>query len=184
VTVVEHHAVDPDLAQAAPPQDVVGVDDEDVPPLVPNPERSTREHRRERSEHLRRVRHASELVGEGVGPVLNRIALEDLAMVDRDHARRGTGAFEHRALEARYLALDAPVHDGRARDEDERLVFEIESWARSGDRLSNVMHDRLRMAKEVQLHMWTSVLERVARRVGGRLDGGVDVETRRAEPPG
>jgi hypothetical protein len=37
------------------------------------------------------------------------------------------------------------------------------------------------MAKEVQLHMWTSVLERVARRSGGRLDGGIDVQTCRVE---
>jgi hypothetical protein len=40
------------------------------------------------------------------------------------------------------------------------------------------------MAKEVQLHMWTSVCERVARRAGGRLDGGVSIETRRAELAG
>ena len=42
------------------------------------------------------------------------------------------------------------------------LEFRIESWARAGDRLSNLLYDRLRMSKEVQLHMWTSVLERVA----------------------
>ena len=61
----------------------------------------------------------------------------------------------------------------RARD-DGGLVFEIESWARSGDRLSNLLYTRLRMAKEVQLHMWTSVLERVVRVSGGRLEGGLD----------
>ena len=38
------------------------------------------------------------------------------------------------------------------------LEFRIESWARAGDRLSNLLYDRLRMSKEVQLHMWTSVL--------------------------
>jgi hypothetical protein len=37
------------------------------------------------------------------------------------------------------------------------------------------------MAKEVQLHMWTSVVENVAELAGGRLDGGIDIETRRAE---
>jgi len=42
-----------------------------------------------------------------------------------------------------------------------------------------VLHHRLRMAKEVQLHMWTSVLERVVRRYGGRRDGPLDIETRR-----
>jgi hypothetical protein len=59
------------------------------------------------------------------------------------------------------------------------LRFQIESWARAGDRLSAIMHDRLLMAKEVQLHMWTSVIERVAELAGGRLQGGIDIETRR-----
>jgi Domain of unknown function (DUF1990) len=79
--------------------------------------------------------------------------------------------------------LEAGQIEWRSADEDGLLVFEIESWARGGDALSYVMHDRLRMAKEVQLHMWTSVLERVARFTGGRLDGGIDIETRRAELP-
>jgi hypothetical protein len=60
-------------------------------------------------------------------------------------------------------------------------VFGIESWARSGDRLSHLLHNRLRMAKEVQLHMWTAVIERVARRAGGRLERGIDIETRRVD---
>ena len=38
----------------------------------------------------------------------------------------------------------------------------IESWARGGDRLSDLLYHHLRMTKEVQLHMWTSMLERVA----------------------
>ena len=61
------------------------------------------------------------------------------------------------------------------------LVFTIESWARSGDRLSRLLHHRLRMAKEVQLHMWTSFLERLGRTAGGRLVGGVDIDTRRVD---
>jgi hypothetical protein len=44
------------------------------------------------------------------------------------------------------------------------------------------MHHRLRMAKEVQLHMWTSVLERVARRYGGRRQGPLELETRVVAP--
>jgi hypothetical protein len=61
---------------------------------------------------------------------------------------------------------------------DGHLLFEIESWARSGDRLSDLLYQHLRMAKEVQLHLWTSVLEQVAERSGGRLTGGVDIDTR------
>jgi hypothetical protein len=78
--------------------------------------------------------------------------------------------------------LEAGQIEWRAVDEDGALVFGIDSWARSGDRLSDLMHNHLRMAKEVQLHMWTSVLERVARLVGGRLEDGLDIETRRVDP--
>ena len=67
----------------------------------------------------------------------------------------------------------------RAGRRDGMLCFEIESWARNGDKLAALLYDRMRMAKEVQLHMWTSVLERIARLAGGRLSGGVAIETRR-----
>jgi hypothetical protein len=79
--------------------------------------------------------------------------------------------------------LEAGQIEWRARDEDGCLVFEIESWARGGDRLSHLLHDKLRMAKEVQLYMWTSVLARVASYVGGQLAGGLSIDTRRAELP-
>jgi hypothetical protein len=94
----------------------------------------------------------------------------------------------------RFVTLSGHIEAGqiewRARDEDGRLVFEIESWSRPGDRLSHVMHHRLRMAKEVQLHMWASVLERVAgalrRPPGGaarhRLARGTGVSGGRMHP--
>ena len=53
----------------------------------------------------------------------------------------------------------------------------------AGGRLSHVLHDGLRMAKEGQLYMWTSVLERVAEHVGGDLAGGIEIETRHAAMP-
>ena len=40
-------------------------------------------------------------------------------------------------------------------DEQSHLVFEIESSARSSDRLSNLLYHHLRTPKEVQLRMWT-----------------------------
>jgi hypothetical protein len=64
---------------------------------------------------------------------------------------------------------------------DERIRFEIESWARSGDRLSDLLYDRMRMSKEIQLHMWISFLERVIRISGGERDGGLRIDTRRIE---
>jgi hypothetical protein len=60
-------------------------------------------------------------------------------------------------------------------------VFGVESWARTGVRLSDLMHNPLRMAKEVQLHMWTSVIEQAAELAGGRLARGIDIDTRRVD---
>jgi hypothetical protein len=79
--------------------------------------------------------------------------------------------------------LEAGQIEFRAMRGDEMLRFEIESWARSGDRLSNLLYHHLRMAKEVQLHMWTSFLERVAGLAGGRLTGGVEIISRKVEDP-
>ena len=74
-------------------------------------------------------------------------------------------------LEAGQIQFRVEENHGR------ELVFTIESWARSGDQLSRFMYQRMHMAKEVQLHMWTSFLERVVKAAGGRLRGGIDVET-------
>jgi uncharacterized protein (UPF0548 family) len=75
--------------------------------------------------------------------------------------------------------LEAGQIEFRAATDGDHLVFSIESWARSGDRLSKLLYGQLRMAKEVQLHMWTSVLEHAVSLSGGRMTGGVDIETRR-----
>ncbi len=74
--------------------------------------------------------------------------------------------------------LEAGQIDFRVEADGGDIVFTIESWARSGDQVSRVMYQRLRMAKEVQLHMWTTFLERVVKVADGRLVGGIDVETR------
>lgn len=78
--------------------------------------------------------------------------------------------------------LEAGEIEFRASTGDRReLVFEIESRARSSDWLANVLYHRLRMAKEVQLHMWISFLEGVVSLSGGRMSGGIDIATRRIE---
>jgi hypothetical protein len=85
----------------------------------------------------------------------------------------------------RLMTLEGHLEAGqivfRANRAGERMEFEIESWARGGDRLSNLLYHRLRMSKEVQLHMWTSFLERVIRLSGGTRDGGLRIQTRRVE---
>jgi uncharacterized protein (UPF0548 family) len=77
-------------------------------------------------------------------------------------------------LEAGQIAFSAEAGGGRLR-------FRIESWARSGDWLSDLLYDRLRMSKEIQFHMWTSFLERVIDLSGGERDGGLRIHTRRVE---
>jgi hypothetical protein len=84
----------------------------------------------------------------------------------------------------RFATLDGHLEAGQidfSARRDELLEFRIESWAQAGDRLSNLLYDRLRMSKEIQLHMWTSVLERVAKLAGGRLTGGIEIRTRRVD---
>jgi len=80
-------------------------------------------------------------------------------------------------LEAGQIEFSAaPLGDGE-------VEFRIESWARSGDALSNLLYTHLRMAKEIQFHMWTSFLEHVADLAGGRMTGGIHADTRRVEDP-
>ncbi len=62
-----------------------------------------------------------------------------------------------------------------------RVRVEIESWARSSGRLSDLLYQHVHMSKEIQLHMWVSFLEGVVRLSGGRMTGGVDIDTRRVE---
>jgi hypothetical protein len=84
----------------------------------------------------------------------------------------------------RFATLDGHLEAGQiefSARRDGLLEFRIESWARAGDRFSDLLYDRLRMSKEIQLHMWTSVLERVAELTGGRLTGGIEIRTRRVD---
>lgn len=80
--------------------------------------------------------------------------------------------------------LEAGQIEFRADADHRSLGFTIESWARSGDRFSDLLYTRLRLAKEVQLHMWTSVLSRVVELARGRMDGGIVITTRRIDADG
>jgi uncharacterized protein DUF1990 len=83
--------------------------------------------------------------------------------------------------------LEAGQIEFRARtEEDGDLVFEIESWARAGDRLSHLLYNHLRLAKEIQFNLWTETCLGVVRRSGGRRHGGLRVCTRQVAwpPPG
>jgi Domain of unknown function (DUF1990) len=77
--------------------------------------------------------------------------------------------------------LEAGQIEFRTGPDGDAVRFEIESWARSGDRLSGLLFDRVRLAKEMQLHMWTHFCERAAKLSGGRIHGGIHIDTRRVE---
>jgi hypothetical protein len=86
-----------------------------------------------------------------------------------------------------FVTLEGHLEAGRIRfSADElgpgRLELRIEAWARGGDRISNLLFDRIGVNKEVQLHMWTSVLERLMELSGGVRDGRIDITTRRVDP--
>ncbi|MGQ0574357.1 MAG: DUF1990 family protein [Pseudonocardia sp.] len=80
--------------------------------------------------------------------------------------------------------LEAGQIEFRARPADGGLRFEIESWARSGDRASDLLYNHLLLAKEIQLDLWLETCLTVVARTGGRLRGGVDVRTRRVDEAG
>jgi hypothetical protein len=79
--------------------------------------------------------------------------------------------------------LEAGQIEFRASSAKTEVVLEIESWARSGSPLVNLLYHRLRMAKEVQAHMWMSFLERVVHLAGGQMTEGIDLVTERVEMP-
>jgi hypothetical protein len=90
-------------------------------------------------------------------------------------ARRDEAAFRLVTLAGH---LEAGQIEFRAVADGDALRFEIESWARAGDRLADVLYNRLRLAKEIQLNMWTHFCIRVAGLAGGRPRGGVTIRTR------
>jgi hypothetical protein len=86
------------------------------------------------------------------------------------------------ATRFRLATLDGHLEAGeiefRASPAGDALRFEIESWARAGDRLADLLYNKLRLAKEIQLNMWSHFCVRAAALAGGRAQGGVTIRTR------
>ncbi|HWG12230.1 MAG TPA: DUF1990 family protein, partial [Streptosporangiaceae bacterium] len=77
-----------------------------------------------------------------------------------------------------YGHLEAGEIEFRAQRDGDAVRFEIESWARAGDRLAALLYNKLRLAKEIQLNMWSHFCVRTAALAGGRPQGGVTIRTR------
>jgi hypothetical protein len=68
------------------------------------------------------------------------------------------------------------------RNEHGWTFFEIESWARSGDRMFRWLYDQLPVAREMQLHMWAHFCERVVRIAKGIVMSNVEMHTCALDP--
>jgi hypothetical protein len=152
---------------------------------------------------IRDARVPPEALIDAIGADPDRVAPSEFASFNKVHGEEGAMAVgdeyvvrmpgpwdgpvrvvERTPSSFRFATLDGHLEAGQIRFSAARaelLEFKIESWARAGDRLSDLLYDRLRMSKEVQLHMWTSVIERVAELAGGRLTGGIEIRTRRVD---
>jgi uncharacterized protein (UPF0548 family) len=78
--------------------------------------------------------------------------------------------------------LEAGQIEFRAHEDHRGVFFEIESWARSGDRLSDFFYTQLQISKEIQLHMWSSVLRNAVKLAGGKMVEGIVITTREIGP--
>ena len=86
--------------------------------------------------------------------------------------RRDPAAFRLATLDGH---LEAGEIEFRAEPDGDILRFEIESRARAraGDRLAAMLYNKLRLAKEIQLNMWSHFCVRTAALAGGRPQGGI-----------
>jgi hypothetical protein len=128
----------------------------------------------------------------------NRASPTDVAVFDAQSTDRGVGAefvvrmpgpwdapvrvVERTPTSFRFATLRGHMEAGditfsAAWGKGGRLVFRIESWARSADRLIDLLYDRFPVTREMQLHMRVTVCEEVVRMTGGTAGDGVSVTT-------
>jgi hypothetical protein len=89
--------------------------------------------------------------------------------------------FRLATLDGHLEAGQIEFRTGPAGEDGTMLGFEIESWARSSGRFSDLLYHHAHMSKEVQAHMWMSFLEGVVKLSEGRMTDGIDIDTRRVE---
>jgi hypothetical protein len=92
-------------------------------------------------------------------------------------------AFRLATLQGHLEAGQIEFRSSSVGEDGSLLGFEIESWARSSGRFSDLLYHHAHMSKEIQLHMWVSFLEGVVELSDGRMTGGVDIDTRRVDEP-
>jgi hypothetical protein len=89
---------------------------------------------------------------------------------------RGPASFRFATLRRH---MEAGQIEFRAEDCAGGLRFEIEAWARPGNRVVNLLYTHLRLAKEIQFNMWARFCAQVAVVADGEIVDGLHVLTRR-----
>jgi hypothetical protein len=74
--------------------------------------------------------------------------------------------------------MEAGQIEFRAQGSQECLRFEIEAWARPGNRVVHLLHTHLWLASEIQVNMWVRFCLSAAEMAGGRPREGVTIRTR------
>lgn len=74
--------------------------------------------------------------------------------------------------------LEAGQIEFRTKADGDTLVFEVETWARPSTRLVHLLYTHMRLAKEMQLNMWTRFCLQAATLARGHARGGVYIRTR------
>lgn len=85
-------------------------------------------------------------------------------------------------MEAGQIEFRVEVDESRQASRSRwNMVFEIHSHARSGDRAFALLHEKLLIGREMQLHMWAHFCDRVADVSGGKRIGKIEARTIRAK---
>src|SRR5829696_8187232 len=166
-------------ADDAPPPLADAVDREDVQGLE---EGAGPHFHRQYSVRIEGARVSAEELADQVMADPDRAAPSEFATFQKLRGDRGTLRVNDEFVVRMPGPWDGPVRVASTTPRSFRFVTlagHLESWARSGDRLSGLLYDRLRLSKEVQFHMWTSFLERVVKLSGGKRAGGLRIHTRK-----
>jgi uncharacterized protein (UPF0548 family) len=78
-------------------------------------------------------------------------------------------------LEAGHIRFSISHESGDAN----RLLFRIESWARSRDWLVRFTYEDLGLTKLAQTNMWAYFCQSVVSHSGGTIDGKIEISTKR-----
>lgn len=125
---------------------------------------------------------------EPIGATSGRLELGEELVVRMPGPWDGPVRVVHRDNSSFRLAtltghMEAGQIEFRARPHGSDLRFEIEPWARPGNRLVHLLSTHLWLASEIQLNMWVRFCLAAARLAGGRPQDGVTIRTRAVEEP-